>query len=144
MKTTTALASLLALVPGGPVAAQAEAITLSAASVPATAAAGADVPLSMRIDNRGDSADSLVRVRCPVAQFTEKRTVDQGEGGTAHREVNAIPVPGNGAEDLTPTGFHFVLLQTKQPLRAGETFTCAVSFKAAGPMQLPVTVAEAP
>lgn len=113
------------------------------ATVPPAAEKGVDLPLTMRIDNKGGGEDSLVRVRCPVAQFTEKRTVDQGEGGTAHREVTAIPVPADGDQELGPEGFHVVLLQTTQPLRAGESFSCAFSFKVAGPRQVPVTVRAA-
>lgn len=114
------------------------------ATVPPAPEKGADVPLSMRVDNRGGAADSLLRVRCPVAHFTEKRTIDQGEGGKAHREVSAIPIPADAAQELGPEGFHVVLLQTTQPLRADETFSCAVSFKAAGPKQVPVKVRAAP
>lgn len=120
------------------------AVEIVDATVPPAAEKGVDVPLSMRIENRGGGEDSLLRVRCPVAHFTEKRTVDQGEGGSAFREVSAIPVAADAAQELGPEGFHVVLLQTTQPLRAGETFSCAVSFKSAGAKQMPVTVRGAP
>jgi copper(I)-binding protein len=120
------------------------AIELAGAWVPATAEKGADVPLHLTVANNTDRPDELQRVRCPVAQFTEKRTVDQGEGGTAHREVRSIPVPANATTRLEPEGFHVVLLQTTQPLREGEAFTYAVSFKAAGPKEVVVTVKPPP
>lgn len=136
------LAAALLLLFAGP--GSAVALELSAAWVPVAAETGVDVPLYLTIDNRTGASDSLLRVRCPVAHFTEKRTVDQGEGGTAHREVNAIPIPADATLQLQPEGFHVVLLQTTQPLRAGETFSCALSFKGAGPQQVAVTVASTP
>ena len=125
----------------GAAAAATAPIELSEAWVPAAGETGADVPLYLTITNRTDQADSLLRVRCPVAQFTEKRTVDKDEGGTAFREVNSIPVAANGTTRLEAEGFQVVLLQTTQPLREGDRFECAVSFKGAGPRQVAVTVA---
>jgi copper(I)-binding protein len=116
-------------------------VELSGAWVPPAEEKGVDVPLLMTVANRAGEPDALLRVRCPVAQFSEKRTVDRGEGGMAHREVNSIPIPANGTLQLAADGFHVVLLQTTQPLREGDRFDCAVSFKGAGPQQVAVTVA---
>jgi len=56
---------------------------------------GSDAPLLMTIANQGSEADSLLRARCPVANFLEKHTVDRGEGAPAMRAVSSIPVPPN-------------------------------------------------
>lgn len=135
------LAGLLAAVTGPALAASLE---VSGAWVPPAEATGADVPLYFTVENGGGAADALLRVRCPVAHFTEKRTVDKGEGGTAHREVNSIPVPADASLRLQPEGFHVVLLQTTQPLRAGDTFSCALSFKEAGRREVEVRVGDRP
>lgn len=116
------------------------ALELADGRVPVAEALGADVPLYLTVANRAAAPDALLRVRCPVAHFTEKRTVDKGEGGTAFREVSSIPIPAQGTLELGPEGFHVVLLQTTQALRQGDSFTCALSFKQAGPQQLQVTV----
>ena len=115
-------------------------IELSAAWVPPVDRKGGDVPLYLTIANRSGQADTLLRVRCPVAQLTEKRTVDRGEGGTASREVRSIPVPPDATLALEPHGFHIVLLQTTRPLQAGATFTCTLTFQQAGPKEVEVTV----
>ena len=44
-----------------------EAVKISQAWVPPAAQAGGDLPLLMTIKNEADIADTLVRVRCPVA-----------------------------------------------------------------------------
>ena len=41
---------------------------------------GVDVPLLLTVVNNGAEEDALMRVRCPVANFSEKYTVDRGEG----------------------------------------------------------------
>ena len=115
-------------------------LELSGAWVPATDGKGADVPLYLTIANHAEQPDTLMRVRCPVAQFTEKRTVDRGEGGAAGREVRSIPVPAHDTLALEAEGFHIVLLQTTQPLKVGDTFTCSLAFQQAGAQELNVVV----
>lgn len=119
-------------------------LQVSGAWVPPAEETGADVPLYLTVENPGGAPDALLRVRCPVAHFTEKRTVDKGEGGTAHREVNSIPVPADASLRFEPEGFHVVLLQTTQPLRPGDTFSCALSFKEAGRQEVEVRVGDGP
>ena len=116
-------------------------IEISNAWTPASAQARVDAPLYMTIANRGDGPDSLVRVRCPVADFAEKHATDRGEGGFAMREVKAIAIPSGAVVTLAPRGAHLMLLHTKQVLQPGETFTCSVVFQKAGTVPVEVTVA---
>jgi len=117
------------------------AIEISKAWTPALAQTRVDTPVYMTIGNRSDAPDSLVRVRCPVADFAEKHATDRGEGGFAMREVKAIAIPAGGTVTLAPQGVHVMLLHTKQPLQPGETFTCSVVFQKAGAVPVEVTVA---
>ncbi len=117
------------------------AIEVSNAWTPASAQTRVDAPLYMTIANRGDGPDSLVRVRCPVADFAEKHATDRGEGGLAMREVKAIAIPPGAVVTLAPRGAHLMLLHTKQALQPGETFTCSVVFQKAGTVPVEVTVA---
>lgn len=116
------------------------AVEVSNAWTPATPQTRIDVPIYMTVANRGDGPDSLVRFRCPVADFTEKHMTDRGEGGYAMREVKAIAIPAGGTVTLLPRGPHLMLLKTKQPLALGETFTCSVVFQKAGTVPVEVTV----
>jgi copper(I)-binding protein len=113
-------------------------LAVSNAWSPPQAKTGADVPLYMNIANSG-AADALLRVRCPVANFTEKRTIDLGEGAPSSREVKAIPIPA-GQTMLRADGSYVLLLQVTQPLAPGETFSCKLAFQSGESREVEVTV----
>jgi periplasmic copper chaperone A len=119
-------------------------VKISQAWVPPAVKAGGDLPLLMTIKNEADTSDSLLRVRCPVANFSEKHIVDRGEGAPAMRSIAAIPIAANSTIVLQPDGYHVMLLQTRQPLNEGETFTCAVVFQKAGTIETEVRVSQSP
>ena len=100
---------------------------------------GGEAPLYMTVTNHGTAPDALTRVRCPVAWASEPRVTDRGEGGLSSRAVKSIAIPPNATVKLEPGGLHVALLQLKEPLQAGQTFTCAVTF-AGGPEEVPVRV----
>jgi periplasmic copper chaperone A len=132
---------MLACQSAGPLSAIAgEGLRLSEAWVPAASQVGIDVPLSMTIENNSGTADSLLRLRCPVANFAEKHTVDRGEGSPAMRAIPSIPVAANTGVTLKREQYHLMLLQTRQPLVAGETFHCSIVFQKAGPIETEVNV----
>ncbi|HEY4595112.1 MAG TPA: copper chaperone PCu(A)C [Thermoanaerobaculia bacterium] len=116
-------------------------LELSKAWTPAAGRTGADVPLYVTIANHGSEPDSLLRVRCPVANFSEQRTTDYGEGAPASREIKSIPIPANQTVVLAPGGYHLMLLKTTQPLEQGQTFSCSLTFKNGGRQDVSVTTA---
>lgn len=121
-------------------AAASESLQITDARVPTADKAGGDLPLTMTIRNEADSADALLRVRCPVANFSERHTVDRGEGTPAMRSIPNIPVPARGTLELKRDGYHVMLLQLRQALEPGETFKCAVVFQKAGTIEMEVQV----
>jgi copper(I)-binding protein len=121
-----------------------EAIKLSQAWVVPAEHIGGDLPLLMTIKNESDAPDALVRIRCPVANFAEKHIVDRGEGAPAMRAIPAIPIAANSTVMLKPDGYHVMLLQTRQALAEGQTFTCAVVFQKAGTIETEVRVSQSP
>jgi hypothetical protein len=131
-------AILLAL--AGAASAAAGPISVEKAWVAPNVASGADVGLYMTITNDGDEADALVRAACPFANFSEKRTMDVGEGGLAARAIPNIPVAAHSALRLTAKTYHIGLLQTREKLSAGDSFTCNLSFRKAGAIEVKVTV----
>jgi periplasmic copper chaperone A len=138
----TGLVGLLLL--ACPAAAQqpADGATISAAWTPPLPSAGADTPLFMTISNRGDVADDLVRVRCPVAFATELQVTDHGEGAPAARVVRNIPVPAQNVVTLEPDGSHVMLLHVGQALSKGESIPCTVYLRTSGAHEISVTVAD--
>lgn len=118
-------------------------LTVSDAWVPATESIGADIPLLMTIANPSAEADALLRVRCPFVNFSERHTVDYGEGAPSMRAIPSIPVPGGATTVLTTKAFHVMLLQTREPLTAGQVQTCSVTFRNAGTQDIEVRVQAA-
>ena len=125
-------------------AAAGDAVQVTNARVPASDEVGIDLPLLMTIRNDTAEADAILRVRCPFANFSEKHTVDRGEGAPAMRAVKSIPIPENKTIELKQDGYHVMLLQTRQKLADGETFTCAVVFQKAGTKETEVRVTRSP
>ena len=117
-----------------------ETVKISDAWVHAAEQVGGNVALSMTIKNEADVADTLLRVRCPVANFSAKHTVDRGEGSPAMREIHSIPIAASGTTVLKPDAYHVMLLQTRQTLAAGEAFNCSVVFQKAGTIETEVKV----
>ncbi|MCA6105749.1 copper chaperone PCu(A)C [Bradyrhizobium cenepequi] len=120
------------------------ALQVTNARVPASDETGINLPLLMTIRNDATEADAILRVRCPFANFSEKHTVDRGEGAPAMREIKSIPIPQNKTTELKRDGYHVMLLQTRQKLVDGEKFTCAVVFQKAGTRETEVEVSRTP
>jgi periplasmic copper chaperone A len=122
----------------------AEELRVSNARVPPSDQIGVDVPLSMTVHNDATDADALLRVRCPFVNFSERHTVDRGEGAPAMRAIKSIPIPGNKTTELNKDGHHLMLLQTRQKLVSGETLTCSITFQKAGTKETEVQVSQTP
>ena len=136
---TAALAWMAAVAPS-----YAADVTVSKAWVPPTEKTGGDVVLSATIANAGADADALLRAACPFANFSEKRTIDHGEGAPSTRAIPNIPVPAKDTLVLAATGYHIALLQTLEPLAEGADFSCSLSFRKAGPIEVKVRVTRTP
>lgn len=121
-------------------AAQDEHLTVSDAWVSPMLEVGRDVPLLVTVRNDGNLTDSLTRIRCPVANFAEKHTVDRGEGAPAMRAIASIPIASGSTVVFKPTEYHVMLLQTRQPLRSGDKFKCMLVFQKAGSIEADVEV----
>jgi copper(I)-binding protein len=134
---------LAAMIVASPVEAN-EAIKISDAWVHAADLVGGNVALSMTIKNEADAADALMRVRCPVANFSERHAVDRGEGAPAMRPIPSIPIAANTITVLEPDAYHVMLLQTRQALVAGEAFHCSIVFQKAGTIETEVKIHEKP
>ncbi len=136
-----AAVGLASLAAAGQVRAEEPGLVVSKAWVPVTEK-GANVPLYMTVTNPGD-ADLLLRARCDAANFYEQHTVDHGEGFPAMRTIKVIPIAAHGATQLNSDSYHVMLLQVTHTLAVGETFTCKVSFRDAGPQDITVKVGSA-
>ena len=105
---------------------------------------GIDIPLSLTIRNEDDTPDALLRARCPVTNFSEKHTVDHGEGAPAMRSIPSIPIPPKSTVVLSAREYHVMLLQTRRPLAVNERFVCVLVFQKAGTIEAEVEVRRSP
>jgi periplasmic copper chaperone A len=103
---------------------------------------GADVHLQMTVVNKSSVPDALLRIRCPVANFSEKYTIDHGEGAPALRVIPSIAIEANGNTRLVSEATHVMLLQTRQPLAEGDHFVCTASFRKAGSLDISISVSS--
>lgn len=105
-----------------------------------------DIPVQSRyfLKNEIGYPDALMRVRCPVANFSEKHTVDRGEDAPAMRAVSSLPIPAASTLVLKPSENHVMLLQVREPLAVGGRFNCALVFQKAGAIETEVEVRRKP
>jgi periplasmic copper chaperone A len=119
-------------------------LKVTEAWVPAAEKVGGDIPLLLTVRNDADAEDTLLRVKCPVANFSERHTVDRGEGAPAMRSIRSIPIAAASTTILKADGYHVMLLQTRQPLPPGEKFKCSIDFQKAGTIETEVNVRSFP
>lgn len=134
------MAEIVALVVLAPASALAGALRVENAWVAPNDNVGSDVGLYMTIMNESDEPDALVRASCPIANFSEKRAVDVGEGGLANRAIANIPIAAHTTLTMTSKTYHVGLLQTRDKLTRGNSFTCNLSFRKAGAAEVKVVV----
>jgi copper(I)-binding protein len=85
------------------------------ATVPAQKASGAFMRLTAAQDTR------LVEARSPVAGVVEIHEMALVDNVMRMRAVAAIELPAGRTVELKPGGYHVMLMDLKQQLKAGET-----------------------
>lgn len=86
----------------------------------------------MSIKNTGAAADRLLGASCGAAMMTQVHETKMDGGVMAMREVTAIEIPAGQIVELKHGGYHIMLMDLKQDVKAGETTTCALKFENAG------------
>jgi periplasmic copper chaperone A len=112
--------------------AQAGDIEVVHARVTPSELAGVDVHLQMTVINRSSVPDALLCVRCPVANFSEKYTIDSGEGSSALHAIPSLAIDADDKTRLVAENAHVMRSQTRQPLIEQDRFVCSANFRKAG------------
>ena len=75
---------------------------------------------------------TLIGASSPVAGVVEIHEMSM-EGSTMRMRplTGGLPLPAGQAVELKPGGYHVMLMDLKQPLKAGETITVTFEFEAA-------------
>jgi periplasmic copper chaperone A len=95
------------------------------------------------ISNKGSKADELIGGRSAVAGSVEVHKMEMSNNTMRMREIPAIAIPANGKTSLdkgSKDGFHLMLMNLKQPLKAGEKIPMTLIFKQAGEINITVPV----
>ncbi len=95
------------------------------------------------IENRGASADRLISAQTPVAGRTEIHTMHMDGNVMRMREIGAIDIPAGSTVRMRPgEGYHLMLMELKQALKAGERFPLTLQFEKAGKIDVTVEVSD--
>jgi len=106
------------------------------------AMAGHTGALYLTIKDKGP-ADRLIGASSPVAEKAELHESYSDNGVMKMRAVTALPVSAGNPVTLSPGGYHIMLMNLKQPLRAGESIPASLTFEKAGTVPFHATVAKA-
>lgn len=126
-------AALFALVGLCPTCLWASELTISDAWVRATIGQGNVTAGYFKIENSGESEDTLVAVTTSAAAKTEVHTTLMSEDGVMRmRPVEALAVPAGGMTALKAGGDHLMLMGIQNRLVDGDTVVFELEFENAG------------
>ncbi|MBL8702855.1 MAG: copper chaperone PCu(A)C [Alphaproteobacteria bacterium] len=128
--------------PGGAAGAEFNAGTMRvhtpvAFSTPAAARNGAAYLI---MQNRGSAADRLMSASTPAAARVELHSTVTEGGVMKMRPLTAIDIPAGGTVRLQRGGQHVMLLDLREPLKAGASFPLTLVFEKAGALEVTVNV----
>lgn len=92
------------------------------------------------IVNTGNADRLLGAKGGEVADYIELHTSFLEGGLMRMRKVEAIDLAGGATTSLKPGGLHIMLIDLKQPLRAGQSFPLGLQFEKAGTIQVSVPI----
>jgi len=97
----------------------------------------------MVLRNGGTTADRLLAVSSPAAGRAELHTMSMDNNVMRMRPVTAIDVAPGGVATLQPSGLHVMLIDLREPLRAGARVPLVLRFERAGTIEVSVPVQPA-
>lgn len=98
----------------------------------------------MTIANTGTAADSLTGGTTPVAGRVEIHTMTmENDVMRMRRFEEGLDIPAGGTVTLEPGSFHLMLMDLKQPLKAGDKVPLTLTFKGAGAVETELEVRPA-
>ncbi len=98
----------------------------------------------MTIANTGTAADRLIGGSTPVAGRVEIHTMTMENDVMRMRQLeDRLEVPAGGDVTLKPGSFHVMLMDLKQPLKAGDKIPLTLTFEGAGTVETTLEVRPA-
>jgi copper(I)-binding protein len=97
----------------------------------------------LSVDNKGKTADRLLRASTSRAGTTELHSMSMDGNIMRMRQVPAIEVAAGASVKLAPGGLHIMLMDLKQPLKTGDKFPMTLVFERAGEVKVDIVVEDA-
>jgi hypothetical protein len=91
----------------------------------------------------GKEADRLVEASCDRAAMVHLHSVEEKDGVSKMRAIDAVEIPAGQRVTLAPKSTHVMLMGLDGPLVAGQTFIVTLRFANAGEQPVTVTVKPA-
>ena len=91
----------------------------------------------------GKQADRLVDARSDRAAMVHLHAVEERDGVSKMRAIEAVEIPAGQRVTLAPKSTHLMLMGLDAPLVAGQTFVVTLRFAGAGEQPVTVTVRPA-
>jgi hypothetical protein len=91
----------------------------------------------------GRQADRLVDARSDRAAMVHLHSVEEKDGVSKMRAIEAVEIPAGQRVTLAPKSTHVMLMGLDGPLVAGQTFVVTLRFAKAGEQPVTVTVKPA-
>jgi len=136
IRLTTILLST-ALING---AATAQTVTVADAWVRVTVAAQRATGAFLKLTVQGADA-TLIAASSPVAGVTQIHEMAMSEGVMRMREVTGgVPLKAGQIFELKPGGYHIMMMDLKQPVKAGDLVPLTLTFKQANGQQITTQV----
>lgn len=95
----------------------------------------------LSIANTAKTADRLVSGSTPAADKLELHTMSMAGGVMVMRPVpGGLAIPAGASLDLTPGGYHLMLIGPKQPFKPGARIPVTLVFEHAGTIRIELDV----
>jgi copper(I)-binding protein len=104
--------------------------------------AGGTSAIYFTIDNPLETADTLLGVTSDAAETVEMHMTQMENDVMTMIPQRTVPITALSTIKFEPGGLHVMLINLKNDLKAGESFSATLSFDKAGPVTVNITVKE--
>jgi copper(I)-binding protein len=95
----------------------------------------------LTLHNDSDRKVTITGVASPdFAMVHLHESYTGNDGNSRMRMVSRLEVPAHGEVRLAPGGYHLMLMQSKRPLKPGDTVTIQFRFDDGATLSIPLTV----
>ncbi|MCQ8782968.1 copper chaperone PCu(A)C [Mangrovibrevibacter kandeliae] len=112
---------------------------------PWTRATPASAPVAgayMVLENNSDAPDRLIGGSTPIAKDVQVHSMSMENGVMKMRQLtDGLEIPAHGKVELSPAGFHLMLVGLKHPVEAGgKRIPVTLTFEQAGTVEVELAI----